>query len=134
MKKGFSLLELIFAIVVIGIIASFAIPKYLDTRDSALVSTLKRDIGTATTSIQSYHLVEGKIDNISDALTLNPTNWTIEAKKITFKEDDNDCAVLEVKDSDSSKILSLVITPSSAGPICQMLNDDGIVDTTYDLY
>jgi len=134
MKKAFSLLELIFAIVVIGIIASFAIPKYLDTKNSAVVSTIKRDISTATTSIQSYYLVNNKIDKISDAVTLNTQNWTIEDLKVIYKENDNNCVVLEVKDSDSSKILSLVITPSSAGPICQMLNDDGIVDTTYDLF
>ena len=73
LKKGFSLLELIFSIVIIGIIASFAIPKYLDTRDSAVVSTIKRDISSATTSIQSYHLINGKVDKISDAITLNPT-------------------------------------------------------------
>ncbi|MEZ4693279.1 MAG: type II secretion system protein [Aliarcobacter sp.] len=33
MKNGFFLLELIFAIVILGIIASFAVPKYLDTKD-----------------------------------------------------------------------------------------------------
>ena len=44
MKFAFSLLELIFVIVVLGIIASFAIPKFIDTKDSALVSTIKRDI------------------------------------------------------------------------------------------
>ncbi|MGB1226945.1 MAG: type II secretion system protein [Poseidonibacter sp.] len=133
MKKGFSLLELIFAIVVIGIIASFAIPKYLDTRDSALVSTLKRDIATATTSIQSYHLVEGKIDNISDAVTLNPTNWTIEAKKMTYQEDSKDCAVLEVKEVDDTNKLVLTVT-STAGSICEKLEKEGIKTTTYDLY
>jgi len=133
MKKGFSLLELIFAIVVIGIIASFAIPKYLDTRDSALVSTLKRDIGTATTSIQSYHLVEGNITKISDAVTLNPTNWTVEDLKITYKEGDTDCAVLEVTKDDTANSLNLTVTPG-AGDVCKKLDESGIKTTTYDLY
>ncbi len=75
MKKAFSLLELIFAIVVIGIIASFAIPKYMNTRDSALASTIQRDIVTASTSIQSYYLVNRNINKISDAVTLNKVNW-----------------------------------------------------------
>jgi general secretion pathway protein G len=129
MKKGFSLLELIFAIVVIGIIASFAIPKYLDTRDSALVSTLKRDISTATTSIQSYHLQNGSISKISDAVTLNTTNWTIEDLKITYKDDTTDCAVLEVKESK----LNLSIT-ADAGDICKKLDESGIKTTSYDLF
>ena len=129
MKKGFSLLELIFAIVVIGIIASFAIPKYLDTRDSALVSTIKRDIATATTSIQSYHLVEGSIDKISDAITLNPSHWTIEDLKITYKEDSKDCVILEVKES----TLNLTVD-ATAGDICLKLDDDGIKTNTFDLF
>ena len=33
MKSAFSLLELIFAIVILGIVASFAIPKYIDIPD-----------------------------------------------------------------------------------------------------
>jgi general secretion pathway protein G len=73
MKSAFSLLELIFAIVILGIVASFAIPKFLDTKDTALVSTLKRDVNTAINSIQSYYLLNQKIDNISDAMTINNT-------------------------------------------------------------
>jgi len=133
MKKGFSLLELIFAIVVIGIIASFAIPKYLDTRDSALVSTIKRDIASATTSIQSYHLVNAKIDKISDAITLNPSHWTIEDLKITYKEDTKDCVTLEVKENTGTNTLNLTVVPT-AGNICTKLDSEGIKTNTFDLF
>lgn len=133
MKKGFSLLELIFAIVVIGIIASFAIPKYLDTRDSALISTIKRDIAAATTSIQSYHLVNGKIDKISDAITLNPTHWTIADLKIIYKEDTKDCVTLEVKENTGTNTLNLTVD-STAGSICKKLDDEGIKTNTFDLF
>ncbi|WP_121628358.1 type II secretion system protein [Poseidonibacter antarcticus] len=133
MKNAFSLLELIFAIVVIGIISSFAIPKYLDTKNSAVISTIKRDIATATTSIQSYYLVNNEIDKISDAVTLNEQNWTIEDLKVTYKENENNCVVLEVKKDDDGDELTLSITPD-VGPICKKLNEDGIIETTYDLY
>jgi general secretion pathway protein G len=133
MKKGFSLLELIFAIVVIGIIASFAIPKYLDTRDSALISTLKRDISSATTSIQSYHLVNGKIDKISDAITLNPTHWTIEDLKITYKEKDKDCVILEVKEETGVNSLNITVAPT-VGSICTKLDTQGIKTNSFDLF
>ena len=86
MKKAFSLLELIFAIVVLGVISSFAIPKYLDTKDSAVVSTIKRDISTITTSVQTYYLINRKIDKISDALSINESNWQVEDTKLTFFE------------------------------------------------
>lgn len=133
MKKGFSLLELIFAIVVIGIIASFAIPKYLDTRDSALVSTIKRDIASTTTSIQSYHLVNGKIEKISDAITLNPSHWTISDLKIIYKEDTKDCVTLEVKENTGTNTLELTVD-STAGNICKELDTEGIKTTTFDLF
>ena len=133
MKNAFSLLELIFAIVVIGIISSFAIPKYLDTKNSAVVSTIKRDISTATTSIQSYYLVNGEIDRISEAVSLNTQNWIIDGLKITYQDNDTDCVVLEVKKDDDGDKLTLSITPD-VGPICKKLNEDGIMETTYDLY
>ena len=133
MKKGFSLLELIFAIVVIGIIASFAIPKYLDTRDSAVVSTIKRDISSATTSIQSYHLINGKVDKISDAITLNPTYWTIADSKIIYKENTKDCVTLEVKENAGTNTLDLTVDPT-AGTICEKLDDAGIKTNTFDLF
>lgn len=49
MKGSFSLLELIFVIVILGIIASFAVPKFLDTKDRATASAIKRDVDTAIT-------------------------------------------------------------------------------------
>ena len=127
MKKGFSLLELIFAIVVIGIIASFAIPKYMDTRDSALASTIQRDIVSAATSIQSHYLVNRKIDSINDAITLNTKNWLIDGKKATFK-DNEDCVVLEVKD----KKVSISVT-STAGNVCKALDELGVKTQEIDL-
>lgn len=128
MKKGFSLLELIFAIVIIGIIASFAIPKYMNSRNSALASTIKRDIVTATTSIQSYYLVNRELDKISDALTLNTVNWTLTDKKISFVDNGTNCVNLEVKDSK----ISITIT-KDAGNVCKALDELGVKNLDIDL-
>lgn len=128
MKKGFSLLELIFAIVVIGIIASFAIPKYMDTRDSALASTIKRDIVTATTSIQSYYLVNRNINNISDAINLNEKNWIITNSKITFKDGDTVCIDLEIVDETIS-----ITKAQNDGGVCEALGSLGVKTQTIDL-
>jgi len=133
MKKGFSLLELIFAIVVIGIIGTFAIPKYLETKDSALIAALKRDITTVTTSIQSYHLINQKLDKISDAIDINNNNWDLESKKMTYSENGKACVVLEVTTSDGSRVLNQTID-SSAGKICNKLKSEGITTTSYELY
>ena len=134
MKSGFSLLELIFAIVILGIVASFAVPKYLDTKDSALASTLKRDVSTATTSIQSYYLLNQKIDKISDAITVNNINWTLSDTdtKITDK---NACLELEIKTSDADvKSLELTVDTKESSNICKKISDSGLVTRSYVLY
>ncbi len=133
MKKAFSLLELIFAIVVLGIISSFAIPKYLDTRDSAVVSTIKRDIATITNSLQTYHLINHKIDLISNALTINQSNWKLEDKKVTFLEGKEECIILSIIKINSLDVINLTIDPK-AGKICDKLSSEGIIARTYELY
>lgn len=132
MKSAFSLLELIFAIVILGIIASFAVPKYLDTKDSALVSTIKRDISTTVSSIQSYYLLNQKIDKISDAITLNDIHWTITDTKIT---DNNTCLSLEIKTSEVDlKTIELSVDETVDSNICIKIRDSGLSSTYYELY
>lgn len=130
MKKGFSLLELIFAIVIIGVIASFAVPKFLDTKDSAVVSTLKRDISSIISSIQTYHLQVGKIDNISDAITLNSQNWTTDETNSKKISDFKSCVTIEVKSDE----ISLTLDESNTDNVCAKLKEDeGIETQSYQL-
>lgn len=131
MKKGFSLLELIFAIVILGIIASFSVPKYLDTKDSALVSTIKRDVTTAINSIQSYYLLNQKVDRLTDTMNLNSSNWTIEDLKMSDK---NSCLSIEVKTIDGIKIIELAVDTTKDTTICKKIRDAGLVTKSYELY
>ncbi|TLP40696.1 type II secretion system protein [Arcobacter arenosus] len=125
MKKGFSLLELIFAIVVIGIIASFAIPKYLDTRDDAVASTIQRDLATATTSIQTYYLTKRSISDISDAVQLNTANWTLDnTKLIMTSKNGNGCAKLTIANE------KITINIDTNEDICSKLSNLGVTDGT----
>ena len=132
MKSAFSLLELIFAIVILGIVASFAIPKYIDTKDSALVSTIKRDLNTAVSSLQSYYLLNQKIEKISDVLTINETNWTLSDTKLSDK---NSCLFLEIKTSDTdNKSIEIVVDTQKETTICKKIRDAKIVTASYELY
>lgn len=132
MKSAFSLLELIFAIVILGIIASFAVPKYMDTKDSALISTIKRDINTSINSIQSYYLLNQKIEKISDTMNINDTNWIISDLKM---QDKNSCLSLEVKTSDlGNKTIELTVDDTKEITICKKLRDAGLISKTYELY
>ena len=43
-KKGFTLIELLIVVVVIGILAAIAIPKFANTKEKAVVASMKSDL------------------------------------------------------------------------------------------
>lgn len=58
MKKttqGFTLIELLIVVVVIGLLASIAIPKFASTREKAFVSTAKTDLRNLANLQELYY-------------------------------------------------------------------------------
>lgn len=60
MKKGFTLIEVIFTIVIIGILASVAIPKLVATRDDAEVTKILAQTKTLIKDISSFYTARGQ--------------------------------------------------------------------------
>ncbi|WP_345993306.1 type II secretion system protein [Sulfurimonas sp. HSL-1716] len=52
-KKAFTMLEMTFVIVVLGILAAVAIPKFTATRDDAIEARVKKQITAIRTSIEN---------------------------------------------------------------------------------
>ncbi|MDD7090450.1 type II secretion system protein [Campylobacter sp.] len=59
MKKGFTMIELIFVIVILGILASVAIPRLAATREDAEISATVANLRTLLGDINSYYVVKG---------------------------------------------------------------------------
>lgn len=55
MKRGFTMLELIFVIVVLGILASIAVPRLFATRDDAVIARARADIASIRSAIVNMH-------------------------------------------------------------------------------
>ena len=60
MKKGFTMIELIFVIVILGILASVAIPRLASTRTDAEISATVANIRTLISDAAAYYAVKGK--------------------------------------------------------------------------
>src|SRR3712207_6804699 len=53
-RKGFSLIELLIVLVIIGILAAIAIPKFANTKEKAYVASMKSDLRNLVTAQEAY--------------------------------------------------------------------------------
>ena len=64
MKKGFTMIELIFVIVILGILASVAIPRLAATRTDAEISATVANLRTLLNDVASYYAVNGEFGTV----------------------------------------------------------------------
>lgn len=79
-QKGFTLIELIIAVVIIGILTTVATVNYEKVRAKSRDSKRKKDIASIAMAIDAYYTVEKKYPDITQAYyyvdpDTNPPNW-----------------------------------------------------------
>ena len=82
MRKGFTLIELIFVIIIIGILAGVALPKYKGMKENAEVTNVFKVVQDAISSVPPAYLnledLNGSEANITDIFEVRGSPyWTV---------------------------------------------------------
>ena len=103
MKKAFTMIELIFVIVILGILAAVAIPKLAATRADAEVSKIAQNVMTGASEIASYAMSNAKTADdlkiMSNAMANleSSGNAVLTNKKAVISIGGVPCLTLEIK-------------------------------------
>ncbi|MDP0588566.1 MAG: type II secretion system major pseudopilin GspG [Candidatus Endonucleobacter bathymodioli] len=75
-QKGFTLIEIMIVVVILGILAAMVAPKLLNRPDQAKITVARSDIGTVSQALELYRLDNGfypSTDQGLEALSEKPT-------------------------------------------------------------
>ena len=122
MKKAFTMVELIFVIVIIGILAAVAIPKLAATRDDAEIARSISYIDSSMTEISTYTITKGDVrDNLTE---MSPTLKSLEnqAKVIIGLKSAvvENCIKISIENNVTKEVLKITFLPSTLR-ICKMV-------------
>ena len=101
-RKGFTLIELLIVVVIIGILAAIAIPKFANTKEKAVVASMKSDLRNLVTAQEAFFS-----DNqdyaagtyIGDGTVYTQANGTGGAGTLSFTPSANNTVVITYVDA-----------------------------------
>ena len=109
-RAGFTMIELIFVIVILGILAAVAIPKLSATRTDAEVSKIVADTATLISDLGTYYTSQGTFAgaNIKDI-----TNFVTDTNLTSLKDTDS----FNITDSGSNACLKVTFNNVKDGNV-----------------
>ena len=127
MRKGFTMIELIFVIVILGVLASVAIPRLAATRDDAEVAKAATNLTTAVSDITAYYTAKGKFNASAQTNFQEITNALSKDGKLKVKGD-KECVAVQLpatgtggNTATASSKVELKLKFSNSDAVCKQL-------------
>nr|WP_275754690.1 type II secretion system protein [Sulfurimonas sp. SAG-AH-194-C21] len=124
-KQAFTMIELIFVIVILGILAAVAIPKLAATRDDAEISKIAHNIMMGAVEIASYAVANAKTEddlttmsNALKSLSISGEAVLTTKKAVIGIGSISDCITLEIFTSISDDNLTITLGSASSDNKC----------------
>ncbi|MBV5321691.1 MAG: prepilin-type N-terminal cleavage/methylation domain-containing protein [Sulfuricurvum sp.] len=115
-RSGFTMIELIFVIVILGILAAVAIPKLAATRDDAKISKGATEVSTFIQDLGSQYTAQGEwnttaMDKMTNVKTSLAANATYTYGTVAYIVVDN----VNCFDFNASSDGNITLTPNTTG-------------------
>ena len=138
MKKGFTMIELIFVIVILGILASVAIPRLAATREDAEISAAVANLRTLVSDASAYYTAKGEFGSTTKwseitnvplgSATGNAVGGTASAK---LKAGGKDCIGVRLVEKNGAVPAHIVFSKESGGSVCTQVQNSDPVKKAY---
>lgn len=126
---AFSMMELLFVLVILGIIASMALPRLKFSRSKALSIAIQTDIQTIISSMQEQAITNEILPQtatpqwIFSSLHLSPQRWIVSGDALKIAKDgavdtNNDCLTIRF---DGVSYLQILFNPKPNSSLCDNL-------------
>jgi prepilin-type N-terminal cleavage/methylation domain-containing protein len=130
MKKAFTMVELIFVIVIIGILSAVAVPKLMATRDDAIIAKNIEYISASMTEISTYIIAKGDVK--SDLTEMSPILEVLKAQnRVTIDTatkssavkigEESDCITIDIDSSGTTELLKTKFSENTTDRICNLV-------------
>ena len=133
-RAGFTMIELIFVIVILGILAAVAIPKLAATRDDAKISAAATTVNTLIQDVTTYYTAKGDVNSslITDITNVSSSpgwasTWAANSVNYNFTFSDSagtQCLHLDVNTTVATGVVTVgTVVDDTTTAVCSGLNN-----------